>query len=823
MAYYAKFTERGQRALMAAQTEAARLGRVYVGTEHLLLGVLTEPGGARAVLQGVTLDGARAEIIQILGRGEDDVSGKQMVYTPRTKKVLDQSVREARDLKQNYVSTEHILLALMREREGVAAHVLIKMGLDLSKARDELLHILTGAEDDTPGAQEGGGADTPTLNQFSHDLTALARSDELDPVVGRENEIERIVQILSRRRKNNPVLIGEPGVGKSAIVEGLAQLIVEGNIPEILRGKRVVSLDLASMLAGAKYRGEFEERLKGAMAEIKKAGNVILFIDELHTIVGAGASEGAIDAANILKPALARGEIQCIGATTLSEYHKHIEKDSALERRFQPVTVGEPTREESVEILKGLRDRYEAHHRVRITDEAIVAAVYLSDRYISDRCLPDKAIDLIDEAASRVRIKAFTAPPDMKEQQLRLDALNKETEEAVAHEDFEKAANLRDRKKALQNEMAQRRSEWEHTRNNKVELVGEEEVAQIVGAWTGIPVSRITEDESHRLINLEAILHERVVGQEEAVKSVARAIRRARAGLKDPNRPIGSFIFLGPTGVGKTELCKALAEALFGDEDSMIRIDMSEYMEKHSVSRMIGSPPGYVGHEEGGQLTEKVRRKPYAVILLDEVEKAHPDVFNILLQILEDGRLTDGQGRVVDFKNTVIVMTSNAGAHALRKQRSLGFGGAENSERTYESMKDNIMDEVKNIFRPEFLNRVDEIIVFHALEQAEIDAIARLLLKQVCARLAERGIELDVEDSALNLISSAGYDIQYGARPLRRAIQRMVEDALSEEILMGNIKLGDRVRVSAEGDKLAFTPVRDDDRELILAGQLNSD
>ena len=806
MAYYAKFTERGQRALMAAQTEAARLGRVYVGTEHLLLGVLTEPGGARAVLQGVTLDGARAEIIQILGRGEDDVSGKQMVYTPRTKKVLDQSVREARDLKQNYVSTEHILLALMREREGVAAHVLIKMGLDLSKARDELLHILTGAEDDTPGAQEGGGTDTPTLNQFSHDLTALARSDELDPVVGRENEIERIVQILSRRRKNNPVLIGEPGVGKSAIVEGLAQLIVEGNIPEILRGKRVVSLDLASMLAGAKYRGEFEERLKGAMAEIKKAGNVILFIDELHTIVGAGASEGAIDAANILKPALARGEIQCIGATTLSEYHKHIEKDSALERRFQPVKVGEPSREESIEIVKGLRDRYEAHHRVQITDEAITAAVYLSDRYISDRCLPDKAIDLIDEAASRVRIKAFTAPPDMKEQQERLEALNKETEEAVAHEDFEKAANLRDRKKALQNEMNQRRTEWEHSRNSKVEIVGEEEVAQIVGAWTGIPVSRITEDESRRLVNLEAILHERVIGQEEAVKSVARAIRRARAGLKDPNRPIGSFIFLGPTGVGKTELCKALAEALFGDEDSMVRIDMSEYMEKHSVSRMIGSPPGYVGHEEGGQLTEKVRRKPYAVILLDEVEKAHPDVFNILLQIMEDGRLTDGQGRVVDFKNTVIVMTSNAGAHALKKQRSMGFGGKEDGERTYETMKENIMGEVKNIFRPEFLNRVDEIIVFHALEQTEIDAIARLLLGQVCRRLAERGIELDVDDSALTLISRAGYDLQYGARPLRRAIQRMVEDALSEEILTGRIRLGDRVHAMERDGKLVFEP-----------------
>ncbi len=822
MAYMAKFTERGQRALLAAQQEAARLGRTYVGTEHLLLGVLTEPGGAVPVLKGITLESARNEIIQILGMGDESVQGKQMTLTPRTKKVLEQSTREARELKQNYVSTEHILLALMREREGVAAHVLIKMGLDLSKARDELLHILTGTDEET-APQDSQGADTPTLNQFSHDLTALAKGGELDPVVGRASEIERIVQILSRRRKNNPVLIGEPGVGKSAIVEGLSQLIVEGNIPEILRGKRVVSLDLASMLAGAKYRGEFEERLKNAMGEIKKAGNVILFIDELHTICGAGASEGAIDAANILKPALARGEMQCIGATTLNEYHKHIEKDAALERRFQPVNVGEPTREESVEILKGLRDRYEAHHRVRITDEAITAAVYLSDRYISDRCLPDKAIDLIDEAASRVRIKAFTAPPDMKAQQAKLDALNKETEEAVAHEDFEKAAHLRDRKKELQNEMSRRRSEWEHSRNSKVEIVGEEEVAQIVGAWTGIPVSRITEDESSRLINLESILHERVIGQEEAVKSVARAIRRARAGLKDPNRPIGSFIFLGPTGVGKTELCKALAEALFGDEDSMIRVDMSEYMEKHSVSRMIGSPPGYVGYDEGGQLTEKVRRKPYSVILLDEVEKAHPDVFNILLQILEDGRLTDGQGRVVDFKNTVIVMTSNAGAHTLRKQRSMGFGGTENGEKTYESMKENIMGEVKNIFRPEFLNRVDEIIVFHALEQAEIDEIARLLLKQVCDRLSERGIMLDVDESALGLISSSGTDIQYGARPLRRAIQRMVEDALSEEILLGKIRLGDHVCVTREGDKLAFTPLENDDRELALAGQVNSD
>ena len=806
MAYFAKFTERGQRALLTAQREAAQLGRTYVGTEHLLLGVLSDPGAASVVLKGITVDAVRQEIIQILGRGDDNSPVRTMVYTPRTKKVLEQSVREARDLKQNYVGTEHILLALMREREGVAAHVMIKMGMDLNKAREELLRALNGGEEGASSAS-APEQETPSLDQFSRDLTKAAQAGELDPVIGRAREIERIVQILSRRTKNNPVLIGEPGVGKSAIVEGLAQLIVEGSIPEILRGKRVVSLDLAGMLAGAKYRGEFEERLKNAMAEIRKAGNVILFIDELHTIVGAGASEGAIDAANILKPMLARGEMQCIGATTLKEYHKYIEKDSALERRFQPVNVGEPTREESVEILRGLRDRYEAHHRVHITDEAIIAAVNLSDRYISDRFLPDKAIDLIDEAASRVRIKAFTAPPDMKEQEARLEVLNKETQEAVAHEDFEKAANLRDQKKQLQNEMVERRKEWEQKRTSKVETVGEEEVAEIVSSWTGIPVKRMTESEAERLMHLEEILHRRVIGQDEAVKAVSKAVRRARAGLKDPNRPIGSFIFLGPTGVGKTELCKALGEALFGDEDSLIRIDMSEYMEKHSVSRMIGSPPGYVGHEEGGQLTEKVRRKPYAVILFDEVEKAHPDVFNVLLQILEDGRLTDGQGRVVDFKNTVVVMTSNAGAHTLKKQRSLGFGSSANDEKGYETMRENIMDEVKRIFRPEFLNRVDEIIVFHALEQDEIDRIAALMLANVQKRLRERDIDLEVDESAIKLLSAAGYDLQYGARPLRRAIQRMVEDALSEEILNGKIKLGDRVFMTAKDDQLVFSPL----------------
>ncbi len=825
MAYFAKFTDRGQRTLQAAQLEAAKLGRTYVGTEHLLLGVLTEPGAASIVMKGVSLDAVRNEIVQILGRGEESIEGKQMVYTPRTKKVLEQSVREARELKQSYVSTEHILLALMREREGVAAHVLIKLGVDLSKAREELVNILSNSDDAAPAQTEGEVA-TPLIDQFSRDLTKAAREGELDPVIGRETEIERIVQILSRRRKNNPVLIGEPGVGKSSIVEGLAQLVVDGNIPELLRGKRVVSLDLASMLAGAKYRGEFEERLKNAMAEIKKVGNIILFIDELHTICGAGAAEGALDAANILKPLLARGELQCIGATTLNEYHKHIEKDAALERRFQPVQVGEPTREESIDILKGLRDRYEAHHHVRITDDAIAAAVSLSSRYISDRFLPDKAIDLIDEAASRVRIKAFTAPPDMKDIQLRLEAINKETQDAVNSEDFELAASLRDKKKGLQNEMEARRRAWEESLNSKIETVGEEQVADIVSMWTGIPVARMTEGEAQRLIHLEETLHQRVIGQDEAVKSVARAVRRARAGLKDPNRPIGSFIFLGPTGVGKTELCKALGEALFGDEDSLIRIDMSEYMEKHSVSRMIGSPPGYVGHEEGGQLTERVRRKPYSVLLLDEVEKAHPDVFNLLLQILEDGRLTDGQGRVVDFQNTVIVMTSNAGAHTIKKQRTVGFGGKDNDEKTYLDMKENIMGEVKTIFRPEFLNRVDEIIVFHALTQDEIDSIARLLVGQVCKRLNERGIELDIDGDALRKISEAGSDLQYGARPLRRAIQRMIEDALSEEILLGNIKLGDKVLATVRNGEMAFDTIGtigSGEAELLPAGQPNSD
>ena len=809
MALFGRFTERAQRALQGAQQAAVAMKHPYVGTEHLLMGLMQVLDDKdREMLQGITAEQVREEIMNAVELGDTPVTGA-LSLTPRSKKVIDGAMAESRALGQNYIGAEHLWLALLREGEGVAAHVLMSLGVDLEEARETILSSLSGgaAQQQGADAREGASA-TKTLDQFGRDLTQDARDGKLDPVIGRSREIERVVQILSRRTKNNPVLIGEPGVGKSAIAEGLAQRIVDGNIPELLQGKRVFSLDLASLVAGSKYRGEFEERLKNALKELKEAGNVILFIDELHTIVGAGGAEGAMDAANILKPQLARGELQCIGATTLDEYRKHIEKDAALERRFQPVTVGEPTQEEAVAILMGLRDRYEAHHKVKITDQAIQAAVSLSSRYISDRFLPDKAIDLVDEAASRVRIRSFMTPPDMKEAQEKVDAIAKEKEEAVAHQDFEKAAQLRDRERALVAEMDARRKEWERQRNAVHEEVGEEEIAEIVAQWTGIPVRQMTQDESERLLHLEETLHQRVVGQDEAVGAVSRAIRRARAGLKDPKRPIGSFIFLGPTGVGKTELCRALGEAMFGDEDAVVRIDMSEYMEKHSVSRMIGSPPGYVGHDEGGQLTEKVRRKPYSVVLFDEVEKAHPDVFNILLQILEDGRLTDSQGRTVDFKNTVVVMTSNAGAHALESQKRLGFGSDVQTEmeraRGYEQMRDRIMKEVKNLFRPEFLNRVDEIIVFHPLQEEEIRRIAGLMVAQVQKRLLEQGIELDVPDEVVAYLAKAGFDPQYGARPLRRAIQRTIEDALSEEILAGRIHLGDRVAASVDGERIAF-------------------
>lgn len=808
MALFGRFTERAQKALTYAQQAAVELKHHYVGTEHLLLGLLKEPGEPiRALLGNVTYDAVMERVVALIGRGEEEVSGA-LELTPRGKKILEVSMIESRRLNHTFVGAEHFWLAILREGEGVAYNILREMEVDAEKLRESILALLkseeTEVDKDGKPAATASSPDTPVLKQYGRDLTQAARNGELDPVIGRNQEIERIVQILSRRTKNNPVLIGEPGVGKSAVVEGLAQRIVSDNIPEILKDKKVMTLDMGSLIAGSKYRGEFEERLKNAIAEVRKAGNIILFIDEIHTLVGAGKAEGSMDAANILKPALARGEVQCIGATTLDEYRKNIEKDAALERRFQPVTVGEPSPEEALEILRGLRDKYEAHHKVRITDDALQAAVSLSDRYISDRFLPDKAIDLMDEAASRVRIQSYTAPPDVKSQEAQLNNVINEKKEAIARQDYEKAASLRDQERKLRAEIEGLRAAWEQKKSASREIVTEEEIAQIVSSWTGIPVKKMTEGESQRLLHLEDLLHKRVIGQEEAVKAVSRAIRRARAGLHDPKRPIGSFIFLGPTGVGKTELCRALGEAMFGDEDALIRIDMSEYMEKHTVSRLIGSPPGYVGYEEGGQLTEAVRRKPYSVVLLDEVEKAHPDVFNILLQIMEDGRLTDNTGRVVNFKNTIIVMTSNAGAHAIGHSRSLGFGSTIDTMRSYETMKEQVMKEVKDIFRPEFINRVDELIVFHALEQSDIDKIAYLMLSQVADRLNKRGMHLKFEDEVVALLSKEGYDPQYGARPLRRVIQRTVEDALSEEIIAGRLNLGDDVRLFVQDGKIAF-------------------
>ena len=827
MNFYDSFTKGAQRVLVIAQEEARRMGHNYVGTEHILLGTVKEESSVSSLLEklDVTYERVCDEIEELVGMGDFNFS-EAFGYTPRTKRVLEMSREEAAKLQQNYVGVEHILLALLLEREGVANRILRDIGVDTQQLYQRMMAATTEAlkrRGQQPGdaSQEGsssgsanpsaGQESAPTLMQYGRDLTAAARAGELDPVIGRSEEIERIIQILSRRTKNNPVLIGEPGVGKSAVAEGLAQKIAEGNVPELLRGKRIVSLDLAGMLAGAKYRGEFEERMKNVMDELKRDRSIILFIDELHTLIGAGAAEGAIDAANILKPALARGEIQCIGATTIDEYRKHIEKDAALERRFQPVQVGEPTKDEAVAILKGLRDRYEAHHKVRITDEAIEAAVQLSDRYITDRYLPDKAIDLIDEAASRVRIRSYTTPPDMKELEAKIQQLNKEKEEAIAHQNFERAAQIRDEERAIRADMEAQRKAWEDRRSTAQRQVGAEEVAQIVASWTHIPVTQLTQDESDRLLHLEETLHQRVVGQDEAVSAVSRAIRRARAGLKDVHRPIGSFLFLGPTGVGKTELCKALAEAMFGDESALVRIDMSEYMEKFSVSRMIGSPPGYVGHDEGGQLTEAVRRKPYSVVLFDEIEKAHPDVFNILLQVLEDGRLTDSTGRTVDFRNTICVMTSNVGAADVEKNsRALGFsstGKGEMSARSYERMKESMLEELKRTFRPEFLNRVDELIVFHPLDEENILRIAGLMVGSVAQRLKERGIALSWDDNVLQYLAKEGFDPTYGARPLRRAIQRMVEDDLSEEILSGRIKLGDTVRMGLAEDHLTFTPV----------------
>lgn len=795
---FGRFTERAQKVLALAQEEAARLGHSNIGTEHILLGLVREGEGIAAkALTGLGLGAEKiqTEVENLIGRGEEVT--KQIHYTPRAKKVIELSMDEARKLGHSYVGTEHILLGLIREGEGVAARVLNNLGVSLNKARQQVLQLLGSSESNNNQQQSSAGAanaSTPTLDGLARDLTAIAKEEQIDPVIGRAKEIERVIQILSRRTKNNPVLIGEPGVGKTAIAEGLAQQIVDNEVPEILRNKRVMTLDMGTVVAGTKYRGEFEDRLKKVMEEIRQANNVILFIDELHTLIGAGGAEGAIDASNILKPSLARGELQCIGATTLDEYRKYIEKDSALERRFQPIQVNEPTPDESIQILSGLRDRYEAHHRVTITDEAIEAAVTMSDRYISDRFLPDKAIDLIDEAGSKVRLRSYTAPPNLKEKESELEELRKEKDAAVQSQEFEKAASLRDDEQKLREELDTLKDKWKEKQGQENSEVTPEDIAGIVATWTGIPVSKLAEEETDRLLRMEEILHNRVIGQDEAVTAVSKAVRRARAGLKDPKRPIGSFIFLGPTGVGKTELARAVAESLFGDEDAMIRIDMSEYMEKHTTSRLVGSPPGYVGHEEGGQLTEKIRRKPYSVILLDEIEKAHPEVFNILLQVLEDGFLTDSKGRRVDFRNTAIIMTSNVGASVLRQEKSLGFT-AQRSDEKYDDMKGKVMGELKKSFRPEFLNRLDEIIVFHSLEKSHIKQIVTLMANELKKRLKAQGIEFELTEAAKAKIADEGFDPEYGARPLRRALQKQVEDRLSDEMLRGTISKGKKVKL----------------------------
>jgi len=802
---FERFTERARQVVVLAQDEARALKHNYIGTEHILLGLLREEEGLAArVLESldITVEEVRAQVARIVGQG-DEVTTGQIPFTPRAKKVLELALREALSLGHNYIGTEHILLGLVRENEGVAARILLDFDADAEKIRNEIIRMLSG-----PGRRQQGGGGAPgeksksskLLDQFGRNLTKLASDGKLDPVVGRQTEIERVMQILSRRTKNNPVLIGEPGVGKTAVVEGLAARIATNQVPELLKNKQIYTLDLAALVAGSKYRGEFEERLKKVMKEITQRGDIILFIDELHNLVGAGAAEGAIDAASILKPALARGELQTIGATTLDEYRKYLERDAALERRFQQIKVDEPSVDDSVQILRGLRDRYEAHHRCTITDEALRAAAVLADRYIQDRHLPDKAIDLIDEAASRMRIKTMTAPPRYRELEDEIEKVRQEKEAAIEAQEFEKAANLRDKERKLTQKRRELEEKWRSSEEVEQPEIGEEEIADIVSMWTGIPVFKLTEAESQKLIRMEEELHKRLIGQEEAIIAVSKSIRRARAGIKDPKRPTGSFIFMGPSGVGKTELARTLAEFLFGDEDAMIKLDMSEYMEKHSVSRLVGSPPGYIGYDEGGQLTESVRRKPYSVLVLDEIEKAHPDVFNILLQILEDGKLTDAQGRKVDFRNTIVIMTSNIGAATISKNQSFGFGQGDETGLSYDEMKSRIMGELKKVFRPELLNRIDEVIVFHKLTKEQITTIVELMMRRLREQMTEHEAAIELTDDAKELLVEKGYDPAMGARPLRRAIQRYIEDPLADFVLGRSLKPGSTILVDRKDE-----------------------
>ncbi|MBY0405207.1 MAG: ATP-dependent Clp protease ATP-binding subunit [Cyanobacteria bacterium] len=804
---FERFTEKAIKVIMLAQEEARRLGHNFVGTEQILLGLIGEGTGIAAKTlkgMGVNLKEARAEVEKIIGRGSGFVA-VEIPFTPRAKRVLELSWDEARQLGHNYIGTEHLLLGLIREGEGVAARVLENLGVDLTKVRSNVIRMLGETRGSTTSTSTPGRSKTPTLDEFAQNLTQAAQEMRLDPVVGREEEIGRVIQILGRRTKNNPVLIGEPGVGKTAIAEGLAQRIVNGDIPETLQDKKIVQLDIGLLVAGTKYRGEFEERLKKVMDEIRQAGNIILVIDELHTLIGAGAAEGAIDAANILKPALSRGELQCIGATTITEYRKHIEKDAALERRFQPVTVDEPSVEETIEIMRGLREKYEQHHKLVISDEALEAAAKLSSRYISDRFLPDKAIDLIDEASSRVRLSTSALPPEGKEMEKDLKQIIREKEQAIRNQEFEKASDLRDKEADLREKIRELADGWKKKQEDKKAIVTEEHIAQIVSSWTGVPVVKLTESESEKLLKMEDILHERVIGQQDAVTAISKAIRRARVGLKNPSRPIGSFIFSGPTGVGKTELAKALAGYFFGSEDNIIRVDMSEFMERHTVSKLIGSPPGYVGFNEGGQLTESVRRKPYSVVLFDEIEKAHPDVFNILLQILDDGRLSDSKGRTVDFKNTIIIMTSNVGARGIENPSALGFSINDNDEKArYDKMKETVMDEMKKTFRPEFLNRLDDMIIFHQLTKPEIRLIVDIMMKDLIQRMKAQNMELVISDEVKDSLAKEGYSPSYGARPLRRVIQKKIEDEISEEMLTGKFKEGDTITASIKDDKIVF-------------------